>query len=224
MISTFRILLAGVALTLAVIAAPARGDDTRLWQEGDLLMMEHEAWRGNVAWKLASQPSSTRLQGWEVKPRLQYRWHANLDSAVTYKLVRGRAGTEWATTQALEFDLTPSWNVSKHIRAHVTHRLGLVHPENQDLIYRYHLAPRIEWPTHWLPAQLAIDTTLEAVYDLGNGHWHETKFSPLRLRIAVGPSSAWFITYVLNHQRASPTSWRREHVLQVAVALDMRAL
>lgn len=184
-------------------------------------MLEHDAWRGNVAWKLASEPSSTRLQSWEIKPRLQWRWRPGIDSAITYKFVRGRGVDRWATTQALEFDFMPFWNIGEHTRAHLTHRLGIVHPPAGEFIYRYHVIPRIEWSTS---GQLALDTALEGVYDLGNGHWHETKFSPLRLRVATGRSSAWFIAYVLNHQRASPTSWRREHVLQLAVAFDIRAL
>lgn len=221
MSSLLKTFLPGVALTLAVVAAPARSDDTRLWQEGDVLMLEQAAWKGSVGWKLASEPSSTRLQSWELKPKLQWQWRPGLDSAVTYKFVHGRGGEQWSTTQALELDLIPSWRIGEHVKTQFTQRLGLVYPASGEFGYRYHLIPKIEWPAHWLPERLAIDTSLEGIYDLGNGRWRESKFSPLRLKIDAARTT-WFIAYVLNHQRASPSSWRREHVLQLAVAFNVR--
>ncbi len=189
-----------------------------------MVMFQQADWNGGVGWKLASEPSSSRLHSWELKPRLQWQWRPGLGSAVTYKFVRGRGGEEWNTTQALEFDLTPSWTVGEHYRTHVTHRLGIVRPASGEIAYRYHAIPRIEWPAHWLPARMMAETSLEGVYDLSAGWWHESKFAPLRLRFYSGRSSTWFVSYVLNHRRVGRSEWAREHVLQLAVAFNVTAL
>lgn len=215
-----RNLLIGVALALAAVATPAHGDGARFWQEGDVAMVQQEKWNGGFGWKLASEPSSARLHAWEVKPRLQWRWRPGLDSAVTYKFVRGRSGEHWNTTQALEFDLTPSWTIGEHFKAHLTHRLGIVYPASGELAHRYHTILRIDWPGLGLPAQMTAESSLEGVYDLSAGRWHESKLSPLRVKFYSGRSTAWFISYVLNHRRVSRSDWAREHVLQLAVAFN----
>lgn len=188
-----------------------------------MVMVQRTGWNAGAGWKLASEPSSTRLHSWELKPRLQWRWRPELDSAITYKLVRGRGGEDWNTTQALEFDVTPSWIIGERFRTNVTHRLGIVHPASGEIAYRYHAIPRIEWQAHWLPAQMTAETSLEGVYDLSAGWWHESKFAPLRLRFYSGRSSAWFISYVLNHRRIARSEWAREHVLQLAVTFNVTA-
>lgn len=209
--------LVGVCFALGACAAPARSDETRFWQEGDVLMFEQAAWKGGIGWKLASEPSSTRLQAWELKPKLQWRLRPGLDSAVTYKFVRNRSGER---TQALEFDVTPSWTMGTQIGSQLTQRLSVSWHTKGRADYRHHTIPRIEWPSQWLPAGMTVDTSLEGIYDLRAGQWHESKFSPLRLKVHSNRVSAWSIAYVLNHKRVSPTSWSREHVVQLAVALN----
>jgi len=181
-------------------------------------MFDQTAWKGGIGWKLAADPSSTRLQAWELKPKLQWRWRPGLDSAVTYKFVRARSGER---TQTVELDLTPSWVMSARVNMLFTQRLSVAWHDSNPVSYRYHTIPKIEWPTHWLPAGMAADTSLEGIYDLRASRWHESKFSPLRLKFHSNRASAWFIAYVLNHKRTSPTSWSREHVIQLAVALNV---
>lgn len=183
-----------------------------------MLMFQQTAWKSGIGWKLASEPSSTRLQAWELKPKLQWRWRPGLDSAVTYKFVQGRDGER---TQALEFDVTPSWAIGAQLNTSFTQRLSVAWHTSNQVHYRYHTIPKIEWPARWLPEGMAVDTSLEGIYDLRAGQWHESKLSPLRLKFYSNHASAWFIAYVLNHKRASPTSWSREHVVQFTVALNV---
>lgn len=208
------------ALGFACIA-PTAADDTRLWQEGDLLMFQQETSQGGLGWKLSSEPSSSRLQTWELKPKWQWNWRPGLDSAVTYKLARSRGGDEWNSTHVLELDITPSWQLSTGLKAQLTHRVGIVQPRSTPMTYRYHAIPKIEWPKHWLPAQLTADTVLEGVYDLRSRHWHESKFTPLRLKLTSGDNLAWFLSYVLNHQRVSAAHSRRNHVIVVGIAYNI---
>lgn len=211
--------LSVVVIALAAVAPPALSDDIRLWQEGDVLMTEQGINRGGVGWKFSSAPSSTRLQGWEIKPKVQWRWRPGLDSAVTYKLARGCAGDEWSTTQTIELDLAQSWPLSERTVTRLTHRLGVGQPPSGDLTYRYHFIPRIEWRTG-LPRLTAMDTSWELIHDVRGERLHESKFSPLRLRFDAGHGRAWLVSYILNHRRVAPADWHRDHVLQFAVAFE----
>lgn len=214
----------GLRALLAFIgcwALPVAADDFRLWQEGDVLMLDRSQWQASMGWKLASEPSSSRLQAWEWKPKLQRRWGPRLDSALTYKWVRARRADDWVSAHAVELDLSSSWQTGELVRTRFTNRLGIAQAATGDLFYRYHAIPKVEWPAQWLPAQTAADASLEVVYDLRTGRWHESKLTPLRLKFRSGRNAYLLFSYVLNHKNTLNAGSQRDHVLVLAVTYDV---
>lgn len=208
----------------AMSATTASADGKRFWQEGDTLLFQQRQWKAGVGWKLSSADASARLNGWELKPKLQRQLLPWLDAAATYKFARGRdADDRWATAHTLELDLAPSWTLANH-EMQFTHRLGIVNPAAGGLQYRYHSIPKVAWGTHGPRQAWSTDSVLECIYDLRHSAWIETKFTPLRLKYFTGGAATWSLAYLLNHKRGgAEASWQRDHVIVLAVALDLRA-
>lgn len=213
------------ALALAAWAAnasDARADGMRFWQEGDTLLSERSGWRTGASWKLVSADASARLDGWEVKPRVQRIFRPGLEATATYKFARGRGADDtWSTAHTLELDLANSWALGTHT-LQLTQRLGMQNPATGGVLYRYHSIPRIEWGTQWLPVRWTADSVFESVYDFQRSGWIETKLTPLRLRYLTDAAGAWSLAYLLNHKLGASDAWHRDHVVVLAVAFDLR--
>ncbi|MBL8269347.1 hypothetical protein [Steroidobacter sp.] len=211
-----------VCVAMLMSMATAQADGMRLWQEGDALLSQQGEWKAGVGWKLTSADSSTRLHGWELKPKLQRRLSSWLDAAATYKFARGRAADDsWTTAHTLELDLAMSGGLGPH-NTQLTHRLGIVNPAAGGVLYRYHSIPKIDWRPAGLAEAWSMDSVLECIYDFRQSTWIETKLTPLRLKRRADGGGTWSLAYLLNHKRpGSSEPWHRDHVIVLAVTLDL---
>lgn len=198
-----------------VFPAKALGDGLRLWHEGDWALAQAGGWRGNLGWKLVYDARIGKIDSGELKPQIRREVAPWLGAAATYKLSANLKAPNLPLSHTLELDLAPKWRLLDRVDAQCTQRLALARPAGGGgLRHRYHVIPKIEWPSRWLPSQTATECSYEAIYDLGSSAWIETKFTPLRLKFTGGPLRAWSIFYLQNDKRPQRAAdWQRDHVL-----------